>query len=211
MSEEGDLQRALGQGAALTSVSIARLHQFEALVRKWNPSINIVARSTLEDLWHRHIMDSVQLFSCVRPNYRLWLDIGSGGGFPGIVIAILAAGLAPQLRIALVESDKRKSVFLSEAVRQLELSATIYPLRIDELAPQGADVVSARALAPLTTLCGLSVRHLRDDGVCAFLKGANADTEIIEARKDWRFDLDRTASITDSRASALFLRGLRHV
>jgi 16S rRNA (guanine527-N7)-methyltransferase len=211
MSEEGDLQRALVQGAALTSVSIARLHQFEALVRKWNPSINIVARSTLEDLWHRHIMDSVQLFSCVRPNYRLWLDIGSGGGFPGIVIAILAAGLAPQLRIALVESDKRKSVFLSEAVRQLELSATIYPLRIDELAPQGADVVSARALAPLTTLCGLSVRHLRDDGVCAFLKGANADTEIIEARKDWRFDLDRTASITDSRASALFLRGLRHV
>lgn len=211
MIDEGLLQQALGQGRALSDLSLSRLRQFAELVQKWNPSINIVARSTLGDLWHRHILDSVQLFRCAQPDHRLWLDIGSGGGFPGIVIAVLAADLHPELCVALVESDRRKSVFLSEAFRQLNLSATVHPLRIEALAPQNANVVSARALAPLSVLCGLAVRHLANDGVCAFLKGANSEAEVGHARKDWRFDLDRIDSVTDSRASVLFLRGLSHV
>lgn len=209
--EEEALQRALGSGRTLSDVGLARLRLFSDLVRKWNPSINIVARSTIEDLWSRHILDSAQLFACARQDHRLWLDIGSGGGFPGIVIAILAAELTPDMKVALVESDKRKCVFLSEALRQMGLSASIHATRIEALSPQEACVVSARALAPLTALCALAAPHLRSDGICAFLKGANSDAEIEEARGVWRFDLDRTVSVTDSRASVLFLRGLRHV
>lgn len=205
------LQRTLGQDRTVSDRSLSRLRQFESLVRKWNPAINVVARSTIDDVWHRHILDSAQLFGFARPEHRVWLDIGSGGGFPGVVIAILASDLLPDLHVGLVESDRRKAVFLSEAIRQLGLQTVVHTARVEDLAPQMASVVSARALAPLSTLCGFAARHLAEEGACAFLKGANCEDEISEARISWRFDLDRIASITDSRASVLFLRGLKHV
>lgn len=205
------LRRALGRYGPLSERSTSRLHQFSGLVQKWNPSINLVSRSALDDLWHRHILDSIQLFGCAQPEHRLWLDIGSGGGFPGIVIAILAADVLPDLRISLVESDRRKAVFLTEVVRQLGLTVAVYAVRVEELAKQNACVVSARALAPLPALCGYAYAQMAEDGICAFLKGANAEAEIQEARKSWRFDLDQVTSVTDSRSSVLFLRGLKHV
>ena len=205
------LRRALGQHGPLSERSDGRLNQFAALVQKWNPSINLVSRSALADLWHRHILDSIQLFGCAEPKHRLWLDIGSGGGFPGIVIAILAAEVLPELRVVLVESDKRKAVFLAEVVRQLGLTVVVHAARVEDLVKQKACVVSARALAPLPVLCGLAYGQLADDGICGFLKGASVEAEIQEARKSWRFDLDQVPSVTDSRSSVLFLRGLRHV
>lgn len=205
------VQRALGDGYTPSDSCLGKLEQFAALVVKWNPSINIVAKSTIGDLWNRHIIDSVQLFRCLTAEHKSWVDLGSGGGFPGLVIAILASELRPDLHFALVESDRRKCVFLMESIRQLGLSVVVHSCRIEDLAPQSACVVSARALAPLSVLCGYAARHVRPGGVCAFLKGASVETEIDGARKDWDFELDRVDSVTDSRASILFLRGLRHV
>ena len=122
-----------------------------------------------------------------------------------------AAEAMPEMRVALVESDRRKGVFLGECIRQLGLSASVYPSRIEDLAAQNACVVSARALAPLQSLCAFGFRHVRPGGICAFMKGATVEAEIVEAEKAWRFDLDRVTSVTDSRSSILFLRGLRHV
>lgn len=210
MSDLDLMQRALGGGRQISDLGLDRLRAFSRLVEKWNPSINIVARSTLGDIWNRHIVDSAQVFTCATAGHKLWVDIGSGGGFPGVVISILAADLLPDLHVSLVESDRRKSVFLGECIRQLGLSATVHAVRIEDLTPQNACVVSARALAPLSVLCGLAVGHIREGGICAFLKGANADAELQEAQKEWRFDLDRVPSVTDSRSSVLFMKGLRH-
>lgn len=206
-----NIERAIGAQGRVSDISLDRLFQFEQLVQKWNPTINIVAKSTIGALWERHILDSIQLFRCASPDQENWVDLGSGGGFPGIVVAILAAELMPGMRVSLVESDRRKGVFLGECIRHLGLSAAVHSCRIEDLAPQNASVVSARALAPLQVLCGYAFRHVQPDGICAFLKGASVDVEIAEAEKIWRFDLDRVASVTDSRSSILFLRGLCHV
>lgn len=211
MTRLEEIGRVVGAGFVPTQLALERLDQFVRLIEKWNPSINVIAKSTVASLWERHIVDSLQIFRCAQSGTKNWVDLGSGGGFPGIVVAILAADALPELRVSLVESDRRKAVFLSETIRQLGLSATIHTTRIEDLTPQHADVVSARALAPLSTLCGFAFRHLRDNGVGAFLKGAQAEAEIAEARKAWRFELDQHESVTDSRSSILFLKGLRHV
>lgn len=202
------LSVALG-GRATSERTLERLQQFVELVLKWNPSINVIARSTADAVWIRHIVDSVQVFSLVRPEHRSWVDMGSGGGFPGMVVAILAADLASELQVTLVESDKRKSVFLSEASRQLGLKVNVKAARIEDLPPMSADVVSARALAPLAALCPLAFRHLAPTGMCVFLKGAQVDREIEDAKRLWKFDLESIKSVTEEAASLIVMRNLR--
>ncbi|TXI01266.1 MAG: 16S rRNA (guanine(527)-N(7))-methyltransferase RsmG [Pseudorhodobacter sp.] len=191
--------------------AIEALSGYVDLVLKWNLSINIIGKSTADQIWQRHVLDSAQLFTCATADQRLWLDIGSGGGFPGMVVAILARDLCPDLRVGLVESDQRKAVFLSECARQLGLAVTVHRKRVESLEPQGADVLSARALAPLADLCSYAERHLKPGGMGAFLKGANLDLEIVEAQSKWSFQVDRAPSITDSKAAMVFLRDLRRV
>lgn len=211
MIEKSTIQQALGTEQELPDCIGDRFSLLEALVLKWNPKINIVANSTLDDIASRHIVDSIQAFRCCHPDHRHWLDIGSGGGFPGLVVAILAASLQPKLKVTLVESDKRKAVFLREASRQMGLIVEVLAARIEDVLPQNADVISARALAPLDKLLGFAERHLGPMGVCAFLKGAASDIEVEQARKQWVFDLEVEQSITDARSSVLFLRQPRHV
>lgn len=205
-----DLETLLRVPNSDLTIVAERLALFEALVQKWNPAINIVARSALTELWSRHILDSVQIFR-FRPAEGLWLDLGSGGGFPGIVLAILAKQLSPEVRFRLVESDQRKSVFLRECCRQLGLSADILTERIENLEAQNASVVSARALAPLSVLCEYAFRHMVPSGVAVFLKGQQSEAEITEAGRFWKFDLERHASVTSKDASILMIRGLHHV
>lgn len=211
MSPAEDLALSLGGRHAPSEGTISTLGQFVDLVLKWNASINIIGKSTADQIWQRHVVDSAQLFRCATEEHRLWLDIGSGGGFPGLVVAILAKDLLPGLRVALVESDQRKSVFLSEASRQLGLAVIVHRKRVELLEPQAADVLSARALAPLSDLCVYAEWHLKPNGIGAFLKGANLEAEIENARLKWGFQVDRTPSITDSKAAMLFLRDLRRV
>lgn len=188
-----------------------RLSRLGALLAKWNPAINLVSRATLADSWNRHILDSAQLFEYAPPGSTKWADLGSGGGFPGLVIAVLALERAPELRVVLVESDQRKAAFLNQAAHDLGLNAEVIPQRIEVAAPLQADVVSARALAPLSQLCGFAARHLRSNGVALFPKGASHAAELDAASKEWRFDLRTHASKTDASAVIYELREIAHV
>lgn len=184
------------------------LQAFADLVTRWNPSVNLVSRSTLPDIWTRHILDSAQLFALCPPNATCWLDLGAGGGFPGIVIAILAREKAPQLRLSLVDSDHRKAAFLREAARLLHLDISVHSARIETLPPQNATVLSARALAPLDVLLGFAVKHLSNDGVALFPKGARHTEEVEKAQKTWRFDLNLVPSLSDPSAAILEIRNI---
>lgn len=187
----------------------ARLRALEHLLAKWNPTINLVAKSTVASAWDRHILDSAQLFA-VGP-FDIWADLGSGGGFPGLVIAALAAEKHPSAKIVLVEIDQRKATFLREAARQLGIEVTVKVERIEELDPLGADVVSARALAPLTDLCAFAVRHLAKGGVAVFPKGAGWRDEVKAAKEGWSFDLNQVPSLTDPASVVLLVKEIKHV
>lgn len=195
----------------LSSGTLARLEKHIELLRKWNPVINLVAGTTLSDAWTRHVIDSVQVFHLRGRKCRHWADLGSGAGFPGMVIALLAVDLAPDMRITLVESDHRKAEFLRSVSRETGVSVTVHASRIESLPPLEADVVSARALAPLPELCAYAARHLAPTGRSIFLKGARAEDEVLAARATWRFGLESVASITDPAASVLLLTDLHRV
>ena len=188
--------RSLPQPLDVSRETEARLAQFTELVRKWSPRINLVARGELEQLWERHIVDSAQLWAHA-PRGQRWADLGSGAGFPGLVIAILAKEVRPSLHVTLVESDRRKAAFLATACRELELGVRIVAERIETAPPQDADIVSARALAPLDRLLGYVHRHLAPDGRALLAKGARWREEIETARQSWTFEWDAIPSLTD--------------
>ena len=180
------------------------------LLEKWNSTINLVSKSSIRQVWQRHILDSMQVFNH-GSTASIWADLGSGGGFPGLVVAILAKEKAQDMQVLLVESDQRKATFLREASRTLGLSTEIIPNRIEAIAPLLADVVSARALAPLSQLCFFATHHLKAGGRGVFLKGRSAAIEVAAAQKDWRFTLESYVSITDPDSSVLVLQGIAHV
>lgn len=188
-----------------------KLDHLVALLAKWSPRINLVSRTTLEDSWTRHILDSAQVFSVPEVHSGHWADFGSGGGFPGLVVAILAQELAPDLKVTLVESDQRKSVFLRTALRETKVDAQILNERIEKVSPLQADVISARALADLTVLLAFADRHMSKTGRAVFLKGANWKKELEAARESWKFDCAERKSITDPNAVVLSIGALTHV
>jgi 16S rRNA (guanine527-N7)-methyltransferase len=183
-----------------------QLETFAALVRRWTVTVNLVSRGSVQDLWDRHIVDSAQLFGFCPANARHWADLGSGGGLPGMVVAILAREFRPDLLITLVESDQRKAAFLRQAAQSLGLAPKIHSERIESLAPLDADVISARALAPLTELLALSKPHLRPEGIGLFPKGSRFREEIEEARRTWSFDVDCHPSQSQPEAAVLIIR-----
>lgn len=206
-----DEGRALPEWLIVSRETLQRLGEFVGLVEKWNPAINLVSKRSLTDLWSRHVLDSAQLFPLIPSTAKRLVDLGSGGGFPGMILSILAHDAMPDLQIILVEANQRKATFLSEAYRQLDLSGKVLAQRIETLAPLLADVVTARALSPLHALCGYAVNHLGRSGVALFCKGAQVDGEIVDARKDWSFTLTEHQSRSDGQATILALRDLHHV
>lgn len=188
-----------------------RLKAYADLVRKWTPKINLVSRASLDGLWSRHILDSVQVYDRAPRGFRLWLDIGSGGGLPGVVVAALAAQFAPDSRIAMIESDQRKAAFLRTALRELGLAGQVVAARIEGAPPMAADVISARALASLDQLLGFAERHLAPGGIGLFPKGKTVDQEISEAATKWLFEVEKHASMTDADARILEVRGIKRV
>lgn len=186
-----------------------RLIAYEALVRKWNPKINLVAPSTLPEFNTRHIQDSIQIFDQLQFPEGNWVDLGSGGGLPGVVVSIYAQK-AP-LTVSLVESDQRKSAFLRTVIRELSLqNVSILTGRIENVPPLGANFVSARALAPLSALLSMVQRHMHQNGTAIFLKGRSWKAECAEARKEWRFDVTSFPSKTDPDAAILKITGVSH-
>ena len=164
------------QVGELLNVSRETIEKFQAyltLLEKWQRRINLVSNSTLAEAWQRHILDSGQLAAHYPPKTRHILDVGSGAGFPGLVLAIMGG-----VMVDLVESDQRKAVFLSTVVRELGLSAKVHSQRIETMPNLCADVITARALAPLPKLLNLIETQVSPECVCLFLKGASVEDEL---------------------------------
>lgn len=202
-----------GRAFNVSRETIDQLNVYVSLLTQWQKRINLVANATLAEVWHRHIADSAQIVALAPPSPRTWLDLGSGGGFPGLVVAIMlrAAGA----RIILVESDRRKCAFLAEVARQTGITVEIQTARIEQTATQGmlgaVDVVSARALAPLVRLISLSLPFFGDDTIGIFPKGRGAESEIAEARATWAFDAETVPSLTDEAARIVLVRRPRAI
>ncbi len=196
------------KAANVSRETLAQFIVYKDILEKWQPRINLVGPATLPDVWIRHFLDSAQLYPLIakalkgRSRQAVLYDLGSGAGFPGLVLALLAAGDRRPMDVHLVESDKRKAAFLGEVCRATGLAraVTIHAVRIASLPLERlprADVVTARALAPLSDLLDLAAPLLAPGGIGLFLKGAKAADELTHAGKHWKMDTERIPSRTD--------------
>lgn len=185
--------------------TLDRLTIYADLLRAWQPRINLVGPSTLADLWRRHMLDSAQIAPLVPDNTRSLVDLGSGAGFPGLVLAIM--GVAE--KVHLVESDARKCAFLREVAARTETSIDLHNVRIEHGPTMKADVITARALAPMKKLLPLVEPYVTPTTTCLFHKGARADDELTEVGKLWIMRADRLVSVTDANAVILRITELR--
>jgi len=189
--------------AAQSGVSretLTRLEAYAGLLREWSARINLVGANTLGDLWRRHFLDSAQLLAHVPPGAQSLVDLGSGAGFPGLVLAILGVP-----GVELVEADSRKCAFLREAARIAAAPVDILNMRIEAVPPHAVDVVTARGCAPLDRLLPLAQRFIGPDTVCLFPKGEKAGQELTVARHAWTVDVTCHDSRSDPRGVILCL------
>jgi len=172
--------------------TIDRLAAYLALLEKWQRRINLVGSGSMEDPWRRHILDSAQLLPLLPAGSPSVADLGTGAGFPGVILAIMG-----DARVHLVESNARKCAFLSEVLRITETNATIHNKRIESLATLDVDVVTARGCANLLTLLDYAGPLLAPAGICLFLKGQSVEAELTESRKKWTMRTQRITSRSD--------------
>jgi len=177
-----------------------KLEIYVQMLDKWNKSINLVAKSTLNDVWQRHIIDSLQIADAAK-NAEHWIDLGSGGGLPGLIVAISKAESSPDTHVTMVESDQRKCTFIAAAADAMELDVSIQCRRIEESTAQTYDVISARALASLPNLLELALPYRHDNTICLFPKGVKAEQEMNAALEIWNVNYDALQSVTDPSAT----------
>src|SRR5690349_10244487 len=192
--------------------TLARLQAYADVLTKWQAKINLVSATTLPELWQRHFLDSAQLYPFLPAQARVVTDLGSGAGFPGLVLAIVAEAAGRDIQWHLVESDARKAAFLAEAARTSRIAGAvkIHAVRAEGLGGRmGADVITARALAPLDKLLEYAQPLVKPDGLCLFLKGEQVEDELTVARQRWRFETDRHPSKSDPGGVILAIRGLK--
>lgn len=190
--------------------TIDRLEKYEDLIRRWNPHINLVASASLPDLRDRHIADCLHLAKIIQPSEGEWLDLGSGGGLPGIVLAVAYA--AQPTRFVLVESDQRKAAFLRTVIRELSLSnASVANQRIEAMDRRNAAYISARALAPLPQLMQYLEHHLAHSGRALLMKGQQWQKEVTDAKEHWNFNVVAHPSGTRDGAATLEISEVSHV
>lgn len=194
---------AFGAETGVSRETLDRLGAYADLVRRWQPKINLVGPSTLDDLWRRHMLDSAQLFPLLPADARTLVDLGSGAGFPGLVLAVLGV---PDVH--LVESDTRKAAFLREAARVSGTNVTVHARRIDAVPAIAADIVTARALAPLAELLAWAHRFVGSRGVALFPKGQQAEDEVADAARIWTLSVERIPSRTDANGAILRVSGI---
>ncbi|MEL6310930.1 MAG: 16S rRNA (guanine(527)-N(7))-methyltransferase RsmG [Pseudomonadota bacterium] len=176
-----------------------RLDAYVELLLKWNRRINLIGRSTTDDIWTRHVLDCAQLVEHAPAKPHSWIDLGSGAGLPGIVVAILN----PNSAVTLVEADQRKATFLRAATSTLGLSAEIEDRRIEAIPPTPYDIISARALAPLPRLLELAAPFRGDHTRCLFPKGRQVHSELTAARADWHIEAITLPSRSDADGTLL--------
>jgi len=207
-----DLIKDRARALTLTPVSretLERLDRFVALLLEWQQRINLIAPSTEPKIWTRHVADSLQLLP-LAPDARIWADLGSGGGFPGLVIACALAD-TPGAQVHLVESTGKKAAFLREAAKCTGTPVTVYAMRVEDFAkapPGPIEVVTARALAPLAKLLTLANPLLKSGTFALFPKGQDVEAELTEAAKCWKIQASLALSRTDPKARIVIVRGL---
>jgi 16S rRNA (guanine527-N7)-methyltransferase len=182
-------------GADVSRETGDRLEALVSTLERWQKAINLVGRTTMGDIWSRHVLDSAQLQPLIPQEAQTLTDLGSGAGFPGLVVA----ALRPDLEVTLIESDARKAAFLGEASRRMTLEKPVKIVigRIEAVAPARGDVVTARALAPLGQLLGWADRHRTAPAICLFHKGKGWQAEVTEAMKEWDISPQTFTSVTD--------------
>jgi len=191
--------------------TIDDLEKLAELLVKWNKTINLVSKSTIDELWARHIVDSAQVWAHKPDVVENWVDLGSGGGFPALVLAIIAKHQAPNMVFHMVESDARKCAFLRNVSRETSLNTKVHTCRIESAPEIKADVVSARALASVDKLLEMSGNFLKQDAFCLFLKGQGCAIEVKNAQESWRFESESTQSISDSAGEILKIWNIERV
>ena len=192
-----------GRVSRVSRETLERLELYAARLAKWRRRVNLVGQASMSDVWRRHMLDSAQLFPHVPQPCERLVDLGSGAGFPGLVLAILGVP-----GVELVESDGRKCAFLAEVARETSTVVTIRNRRIEKLPRTRADAVTARALAPLPKLLEYAARFVGPGTACLFLKGARVDEELTSAANKWTMRVKRIASQTNPRATILHIEEL---
>ncbi len=214
-SGQGTFDLTADKARALKLIPVSRetekrLDTFVETLLRWQRTTNLVASSTLPRLWTRHIADSLQLIA-LAPNARVWVDFGSGGGFPGMAVACALAD-TPGAMVHLVESNGKKAAFLREAVRVTGVPAQVHQQRVEKFAESCAepvDVVTARALSPLKTLCDQAFPLIAKGAIGLFPKGQDVDAELTEAAKYWTLQTARVPSKTDPEGAIVVVRDLK--
>jgi 16S rRNA (guanine527-N7)-methyltransferase len=193
-------------GINVSRETLPRLAVYAALLEKWQAKINLVGPATLPDLWRRHFLDSAQLLPLLPAATGTLADLGSGAGFPGLVLAIMT-----DWRVHLLDSDQRKCAFLRQVAVDCGIvdRVTIHPKRIEQVTGLAADVVTARACAPLAELLELAEPFIGEKGTGLFLKGAQAEEELTQAQRHWTMRLDRRESISDPAGVILIVTQLK--
>jgi 16S rRNA (guanine527-N7)-methyltransferase len=197
---------AFAAAADVSRETLDRLRRYADLLAKWNRRINLVGQGTLPDLWRRHMLDSAQLFSLIADPAAPLVDLGSGAGFPGLVLAAMGAS-----DVHLIEADRRKCAFLGEAARAMGVPVTIHAERIEDVTPFAARTIVSRALAPLPDLLDLAVSFSNEHSILLFLKGGTVDQELTRTRKAWSMQIDRILSRTDPQGTILRLEAISRV
>jgi 16S rRNA (guanine527-N7)-methyltransferase len=204
MAEEPLGRAGFAATIVVSRETLERLGVYVDLLGRWQRAINLVGAATLADPWRRHILDSAQLMAHLPPGARSVVDLGSGAGFPGMVLAILGAP-----GVVLIECDRRKVEFLREVARATGTAVGLQADRIERLPDMPAGVVTARALAPLPRLLPLAERFLAADSVCLFLKGRGVADELTAARESWHMVAETFPSLSAPSGVVLQLRGVR--
>ena len=207
----------LARESHLTDLSVGRLLAFDDFFLARQAQMNLVARSTVETRWARHYRDSAQLHRLVPEGATTLVDMGSGAGFPGLILAAMAASrpVKPgvpdgERKVTLVESIRKKAAFLSEASEIMGLAETVViPDRVENLDFSGPDVITARAMAPLVKLCGYAAEIAGPTTICLFPKGQDVERELTEATKSWNMDVEQHTSLTNPASTILAIRHLR--
>ena len=188
-----------------------KLKHYQSMLTEWQSKFNLVSSSTLDDAWNRHFLDSVQLFQYIPNQAKVLYDFGSGAGFPGMVLAIMANEKMPDLQVSLIESTTKKTLYLNAVKSKTNTNVTILNDRIENLQLPKADVITSRAMASLTELLGYAYKFCKKESVCIFPKGKKYAEELSEAHKRWKFKCQIVASTQSDEGKILIITNLSKV
>ncbi|WP_340109832.1 16S rRNA (guanine(527)-N(7))-methyltransferase RsmG [Pikeienuella sp. HZG-20] len=206
----------IGAGLRVSRETFERFEVYAQLLARWNKKINLVSAATIKDLWTRHIVDCAQIERLAPSDAKTWVDLGSGAGLPGLLVAAIRHEAAQPIRMHLIDSDSRKAAFIAEAARAMGISVSIDTNRLGahETNPQQRetfDVVSARALAPLPRLLEYAEPFIGPSTICLFPKGKARESEIMAATQAFHMNMDEIPSITDGEGAILRIKELSRV